>query len=451
MARFFCQPGAASASVIGGDVRVPGDKSISHRALLLGSIADGPTTVRGFLESADTLATLAALRELGVNISRQHDGRTGNRLIIHGVGADGLKAPAHPLDLGNSGAAMRLLTGLLAAQRFDSTLIGDASLMRRPMERVAAPLREMNADITTQNGVPPIRIRGGRALRAIDFEMPVASAQVKSALLIAALNANGRTHITEPTPTRDHTERLLRTFGVELLRDDSNKFRTVALEGGQTLIGTEIDVPGDFSSAAFLLVLGALAAKQGLILRGVGINPTRTGLLDLLIQMGADIRVRPREAPESAASGEGEPIADIEVRQSQLRAVTVPESMIPRIIDELPVFFIAAACAEGETLVRGAHELRVKESDRLTAMSEGLGQLGVEHELLPDGLWIRGGAGFSGGSVDSHGDHRVAMAFAIASARASGAIEVRDVANVATSFPGFVQTAGSLGLQVEAC
>lgn len=438
MPNFFCQPGAAPTSAVGGDARLPGDKSISHRVLMLGSIADGQTIVHRFLESADTLATLAALRELGVSFARLHDGRTGNRLIINGVGAEGLKAPSRSLDLGNSGAAIRMLAGLLAGQRFDSTLFGDVSLMRRPMERVAGPLREMGADITTNNGVPPIQIRGGRALRAIDFEMPISSAQVKSAVLIAGLYANGRTHVTEPTLTRDHTERLLRTFGVELLRQDL----TVSMEGGQTLTGTQVEVPGDFSSAAFLIVLGVLAAKQGLTLRGVGINPTRTGLLDLLIQMGADIRVRPRESV-------GEPIADIEVRQSRLRAITVPEAMIPTTIDELPIFFIAAACAEGETLVRGAHELRVKESDRLAAMAQGLGRLGVEHELLPDGLWIRGGSGFSGGSVDSHGDHRVAMAFAIASARSSGPIEVRDVANVATSFPGFVQTSQALGLQIE--
>lgn len=439
MTHYFCQPG----SVIGGDMRLPGDKSISVRSLILGSIAEGPTQVRGFLESADTLSTLAAMRELGVNVARQG----GGKVLIHGVGADGLKPAARALDLGNSGAAMRLLTGLLAGQTFDSTLIGDVSLMRRPMERVAAPLRQMNADVTTHNGLPPVVIKGGHALRAIEYELPVASAQVKSALLIAGLRADGRTRVIEPTPTRDHTERLLRAFGVELLRRE----RSVAVEGGQVLHGTSIDVPGDFSSAAFFIVLGVLCAEKGLTLRNVGINPTRTALIDLLTRMGADIRVRQKDASEgSFNSGAREPVADIEVHASKLRAIAVPESIIPACIDELPVFFIAASCAEGETLVRGAHELRVKESDRLAAMAQGLGHLGVEHELLADGLWIRGGAGFSGGSVDSHGDHRVAMAFAVASARASGPIEVRDVANVSTSFPGFVQTARSIGLQIEA-
>ena len=438
MTHYFCQPGG----VIGGDMRVPGDKSISVRSLILGSIAEGPTHVRGFLESGDTLSTIVALRELGVNIARQG----GNKLLVHGVGADGLKPSPRPLDLGNSGAAMRILAGLLAGQPFDSTLIGDASLMRRPMERVAAPLRLMNADVTTQHGLPPVVIKGGRALRAIEYELPVASAQVKSALLIAGLQADGRTRVLEPIATRDHTERLLRAFGVEILRRD----RSVAIEGGQVLHGTSLEVPGDFSSAAFFLVLGVLCAEKGLVLRNVGINPTRTVLIDLLTRMGADIRVRQKDPPEGGNSGASEPIADIEVHASKLHAITVPESLVAACIDELPVFFIAASCAEGETLVRGAHELRVKESDRLAAMAQGLGRLGVEHELLEDGLWIRGGVGFSGGSVDSHGDHRVAMAFAIASARASGPIEVRDVANVATSFPGFVQTARSVGLQIEA-
>lgn len=438
MTHYFCQPG----SVIGGDVRMPGDKSISVRSLILGSIAEGTTQVRGFLESADTLGTIAAMRELGVNIARQG----GGKVLINGVGLEGLKAPARPLNLGNSGAAMRLLTGLLASQTFDSTLVGDPSLMRRPMERVAAPLRQMNADVTTQNGLPPVVIKGGRALRAIEYELPVASAQVKSALLIAGVRANGRTRVIEPVATRDHSERLLRAFGVEILRQERN----VAIEGGQVLHGTTLDVPGDFSSAAFFLVLGVLCAKNGLTLRNVGINPTRTALIDLLTRMGADIRIRQKEPPQGANSGATEPVADIEVYASKLRAIAVPESLVAACIDELPVFFIAASCAEGETLVRGAHELRVKESDRLAAMAQGLGRLGVEHELLADGLWIRGGAGFSGGAVDSHGDHRIAMAFAVASARASGPVEVRDVANVATSFPGFVQTARSAGLQIEA-
>ena len=444
MQTYFCQPG----SVIGGDISVPGDKSISHRSLMLGGIAEGTTEVRGFLESEDCLATLAALQTLGVTIGRFG----GNRVVIHGVGLDGFKAPSAPLDMGNAGTAMRLFMGLLAAQKFDTTLVGDASLMKRPMERVAVPLRLMNASITTQGGLPPVLIRGGQALRAIDYELPVASAQVKSALMLAALCADGRTHLTEPAPTRDHTERMLSAFGVEVLRSEGG---SVAVSGGQVLHGTEVDVPGDFSSAAFFLVLGSLAANKPLTLRNVGINPTRTGLLDILSMMGADIRVRPK-GPGAPAAGQkastvGEPIADIEVHASKLRGITVPESLVPLSIDEFPVLFIAAACAEGETLVRGAHELRVKESDRLAVMAEGLARLGVEHELLADGIWIRGGgSGFSGGVVDSHGDHRIAMAFAMASCRASGPLEIRDVANVATSFPGFVQTARSAGLQIDA-
>jgi len=435
MQRYFCQPG----SQIGGEITVPGDKSVSHRSLMLGGIAEGTTEVRGFLESEDCLATLSALRSLGVNIGRFG----GNRVVIHGVGLDGFKAPSGPLDMGNAGTAMRLFMGLLSGQAFDSTLVGDSSLMKRPMERVAVPLRLMNASISTQNGLPPVVIHGGRGLHAVDYALPVASAQVKSALLLAALKADGRTRVTEPAATRDHTERMLTAFGVEVLRTD----RSVAIEGGQVLRGTVVDVPADFSSAAFFLVLGCLAAENSLTLRNVGINPTRTGLLDLLIMMGAAIRVRPKGPADKTV---GEPLADIEVRAGKLRGITVPEALVPLSIDEFPVFFIAAACAEGETLLRGAHELRVKESDRLAVMAEGLARLGVEHELLPDGIWIRGGSGFSGGTIDSHGDHRIAMAFAVASARATGPLEIRDVANVATSFPGFVDTARSAGLQIDA-
>ncbi len=426
------QPGGT----VSGTVRVPGDKSISHRALMLGGIAEGVSEINGLLASEDCLATLSALLELGVSIERPDR----ERVIVHGTGMNGLHRAAGPLNMGNAGTAMRLTMGLLAGRPFESALIGDASLMRRPMERVAVPLRLMGAEVLTNEGRPPVRILAGHGLKAIDYELPVASAQVKSAILFAALRASGRTRVTEPAPTRDHTERMLATFGVELVRSGP----TIALEGGQTLRGAGIDVPGDFSSAAFFLVAGCLAADQPLTLTNVGVNPTRTGLIELLREMGADIRVRAQ-----ARSSSAEPVADIEVRAGPLRGIKVPESMVSLAIDEFPVFFIAAACAEGDTLVRGALELRVKESDRLAAMAEGLGRLGVEHDLLPDGLWIRGRGGLTGGTIDSNGDHRIAMAFAVASLRAGAPIEILDVANVATSFPAFVTTARAAGFRIE--
>ncbi|HUN26281.1 MAG TPA: 3-phosphoshikimate 1-carboxyvinyltransferase [Steroidobacteraceae bacterium] len=433
--RYRLEPGGS----VSGAVRMPGDKSISHRALMLSGIAEGTSEIRGFLPSEDCLATLAALRALGVPIERPEP----ERVLVHGVGALGLTAASGPLDMGNAGTAMRLFMGLLAGQPFDSTLIGDASLMRRPMERVAAPLRLMGARIRTHAGRPPVEIAGGSRLTAIDYELPVASAQVKSAILLAALGASGRTRITEPAAARDHTERMLEQFGAELVSSGP----TVAIEGGQALRATGVQVPGDFSSAAFFLVAGCLAAAGPLTLQGVGVNPTRTGLLDLLREMGADIRLH--RPPGASTDLRSEPFADIEVRASRLRGIKVPGSVVPLAIDEFPVFFIAAACAEGDTLVRGALELRVKESDRLAVMAEGLGRLGVEHDLLEDGLWIRGRGGFEGGSVDSHGDHRIAMAFAVASLKASAPIEILDVANVATSFPGFLEVARAAGLRIE--
>jgi 3-phosphoshikimate 1-carboxyvinyltransferase len=437
--RLIVQP----SSRIHGAVTIPGDKSISHRALMLASLAEGDSEVFGFLESEDCLATLLALRRLGVRIEGPNDGR----VLVHGLGSAGLSAPAAALDMGNAGTAMRLFMGLLAAQPFDSELIGDASLTRRPMERVAVPLRLMGAHITTRDGRPPVHIHGGHNLAAIDYELPVPSAQVKSAILLAALRADGRTRIVEPAPSRDHTERMLTSFGVELLHSGG----AIALQGGQSLRATRVQVPGDFSSAAFFIVAGCLAAPQGLILRGVGVNPTRTGLLDLLREMGADIRVRPWGKAAAAARSATEPVADIEVYASPLHGIKVATAAVPLAIDELPVFFIAAACADGDTLVQGALELRVKESDRLVAMATGLGRLGVEHELLTDGLWIRGAAGFGGGVIDSHGDHRVAMAFAVAGVRAHAPIEIQDVASVATSFPNFMATAQAVGLQIESC
>ncbi len=429
----------APGGAVGGTLSVPGDKSISHRALMLGALAAGDTHISGFLDGEDCLATARALQALGVHIERPAD----TEVRVRGVGTAGLTAAAGELDMGNAGTALRLMMGVLAPQPFDSTLVGDASLMRRPMERVAAPLRLMGARIQTHDGRPPVRIHGTPRLRAIEYTLPVPSAQVKSAVLLAGLTAGGRTLLTEAAPSRDHTERMLQAFGVELTR----RGPTIALEGGQELRATALAVPGDFSSAAFFMVAAVIGAARPLTLRNIGVNPTRTGLLELLLRMGADIRVRPRPGSGAAYA---EPVADIEVRMSALRGITVPEALVPLTIDELPVFFIAAAAASGETLVRGALELRVKESDRLAAMADGLTVLGVEHQLLSDGLWIRGQNAWDGGAIDSRGDHRIAMAFAVASLRASAPIEILDVANVATSFPGFVDTARAAGLGVEA-
>jgi len=411
---------------------------------MLGGIARGITRIEGFLEGEDCLATLGALRALGVPIARPAPGV----VEVRGVGPDGLKGCTQALDMGNAGTAMRLFMGLLAGQTFDSTLVGDSSLMRRPMERAAAPLRLMGANIETREGRPPVHIRGGQRLHGIDFAMPVASAQVKSAVLLAGLYAAGETRVTEPAVTRDHTERMLGGFGVDIRREGA----TAMLRGGQALTGARIAVPGDFSSAAFFMVAGSIAepgAGAGeLVLENVGLNPTRTGLLELLLAMGADIRVIDRrdDGPE--------PIGTLIVRPARLRGIEVPAHVVPLAIDEFPVFFIAAACAEGPSLLRGAEELRVKESDRLAVMAEGLRALGVEHELLPDGMRLagRGGAGpvFRGGAVDSHGDHRIAMSFAVASLQAAGDIRIADVANVATSFPGFADLVRGIGLRLEA-
>lgn len=426
--RFITIPGGRVA----GDIRVPGDKSISHRAAILGAVAEGTTEIHGFLEGEDCLATLAALAAMGVDIERPGSGR----VRIHGVGLAGLKAPPAALDLGNSGTSMRLMTGLLAGQGFDSILIGDASLMTRPMERVAAPLRRMGADVGTNEGRPPVAIRGGRALRGAEHHLEVPSAQVKSALLLAGIQAQGRTIVREPGTSRDHTERMLGAFGVQVSRNDS----AVAVEGRARLQGARIDVPGDFSSAAFFIVAALVAGREPLLIRDVGVNPTRAALIDILRMMGADIRTH------SLAEISGEPRADIEVHPGTLRGIVVPEALVPVAMDELPVLFAAAAVAEGETVVTGAGELRVKESDRLAAMAQGLATLGIRVENRPDGLRIHGGA-VGGGEVDCRGDHRVAMSFAVLGARARAPVVIDDVQNVATSFPGFATLARSAGLR----
>jgi 3-phosphoshikimate 1-carboxyvinyltransferase len=429
---------AHPARSVSGSMSVPGDKSISHRAMMLSGIADGTSEVTGFLASEDCLASLSAMRALGVRIEQP----SPTHVVIHGVGLRGLQDARRVLDMGNAGTAMRLFTGLLSAQAFDSQLIGDASLMRRPMERVAKPLREMGADVRTHGGTPPVDIGGGRRLHGIEYRMPVASAQVKSAVLLAALYADSATTVIAPALSRDHSERMLAGCGVRL---DIDGLR-ITLHPPRALANQQLDVPGDFSSAAFFIVAGLLgAAGEGLLIRNVGMNPTRTGLLDVLRSMGGNIEVcKPRE------SG-AEPVADLLVRASPLRGIQVPAQLVPLAIDELPVLFIAAACAAGETVVTGAEELRVKESDRISAMSAGLDSLGVVHRVLPDGMHIEGrgtGPAFSGGEVDSFGDHRIAMSFAVASLRAAKSISIRDVANVATSFPGFVDLARSAGLDI---
>jgi 3-phosphoshikimate 1-carboxyvinyltransferase len=418
-----------------GRVRVAGDKSISHRSVMLGSLAEGVTRVTGLLEGEDVLCTLAAFRAMGV----QAKGPDQGRLTIQGVGLHGLRPPAQPLDMGNSGTAMRLMAGILAGQAFDSVLVGDESLSKRPMKRVSDPLGQMGARIgTEEGGRPPLRIHGGQRLRGIEYRMPMASAQVKSSLLLAGLYAEGETVVTEPAPTRDHTERMLRGFGYDV----SVKGATRCVRGGGQLKACDVDVPADISSAAFFLVGASIAPGSELVLEHVGINPTRTGVLDILRLMGADIvLLNPREAG-------GEPVADLRVRHASLKGIEIPRELVPLAIDEFPILFIAAAAASGETVLAGAEELRVKESDRIAVMARGLKSLGVEARETPDGIVIRGGR-LRGGTIDSHGDHRIAMSFAIAALVAEGAITVRDCKNVDTSFPGFAGLARRVGLDLQ--
>ncbi|MEQ8516016.1 MAG: 3-phosphoshikimate 1-carboxyvinyltransferase [Chromatocurvus sp.] len=420
---------------ISGEVRVPGDKSMSHRAVMLASVAEGTSRIRGFLEGEDALATVAALRALGVDIT----GPTRGELQVSGVGLHGLKAPSTALDMGNSGTSMRLLSGLLAGQPFASRLTGDESLSRRPMARVMQPLALMGAHITAAEGDrPPLQIEAVDGLSSIHYPMPIASAQVKSCLLLAGLYADGCTSVTEPAPTRDHTERMLRGFGYEVTADNG----VIQLRGGGRLSGTDIDVPADISSAAFFMVAASIAPGSELMLTHVGVNPTRTGIISILTLMGADITLT------NERDVGGEPVADILVRHAPLRGIDIPEDQVPLAIDEFPVLFIAAACAEGRTTLRGAEELRVKESDRIASMAEGLTTLGISNEPRPDGIVIEGGT-LGGGVIHTHHDHRIAMAFAVAALCAEREIYVMDCDSVATSFPGFDAMARGLGLQIS--
>ncbi|OPH36534.1 3-phosphoshikimate 1-carboxyvinyltransferase [Moraxella equi] len=427
-----------------GTHKVAPDKSISHRSIMFGSLANGVTRVTNFLEGEDALSTLQAFRDMGVQIERD-----GDKVTIYGVGMNGLKAPQRELDMGNSGTSMRLLSGILSAQSFDSTMTGDPSLSKRPMERVAKPLRQMGAVVATtgDKGTPPMTITGGQTLSAIHYEMPMASAQVKSCLLLAGLWAKGETVVIEPEITRDHTERMLTAFGYDVKVTPLQNGNEIRLMGGGTLTACDIEVPADISSSAFFMVAGAIASNGDVVLPKVGINPTRTGVIDILRLMGADITL------ENQTLVGGEPVADICVKSSKLHGIEIPLHLVPLAIDEFPVIFIASACATGKTILRGAEELRVKESDRIQVMADGLKTLGIDCTVLDDGIEIVGKGEsefvFGGGEIECHHDHRIAMSFAVASLRASDEIVINGTETVATSFPNFAKLVKEAGLNLE--
>ena len=420
---------------LNGEVHVPGDKSISHRAVLLAAIAEGCTQINGFLMGSDNLAMVSAFQQMGVFIQVVED---KNILVIDGVGMRGLQPPPDTLDCGNSGTAIRLLAGLLAAQSFNTTLTGDSSLLRRPMKRIINPLTLMGAKIESVGNVPPLQIYGNLRLNRMYYQIPIASAQVKSCLLLAALYALGKTCITEPYHSRDHTERLLDHFNYSIQR----KNRSVCLTGGGKLKAHNISVPGDISSAAFFIVAATIAHGSTIRLCQIGVNPTRLGVVNLLRMMGANIEIL------NYVEKNKEPTADIIVRHAILNGIDIPQDQVSLTIDEFPVLFIAAAVAQGKTILRGATELRVKETDRIAVMAEGLQTLGIKVESLPDGMIINGGI-LRGGEVNSYSDHRIAMAFSIAGILAEGTIKIRNCNNVKTSFPNFVELANEVGMHID--
>ena len=426
---------ASPCKSLSGVITIPGDKSISHRAIMMGSIANGVTKVRGFLQGNDSLTTLKSFQKMGVVIEQ-----SGSNLTIKGLGMHGLKAPSKPLDLGNSGTSIRLMSGLLSAQSFNSKLCGDQSLSKRPMDRIIDPLRQMGAKISGVNSKPPLSISGNQSLNAITYELPIASAQIKSCLLLAGLYAKGKTCIVENTTTRDHTERMLRSFNYKVTCSDS----CIMLDGGGELEACEIDIPSDISSAAFFMVAASIAKDADLTLKAININPTRTGIIEILKLMGADITL----SNETKIADEN--IADIQVKSADLKGIEIPNELVPLAIDEFPVLFIAASCAEGETLLTGAKELRVKESDRIQVMADGLKVLGIKTEVLDDGIRIQGGK-FSKPrtTINSHHDHRVSMSFAVASVACNFDIRIEGVDNVKTSFPNFVELANTIGVNIE--
>jgi 3-phosphoshikimate 1-carboxyvinyltransferase len=430
MTTFTCSPGEK----VNGRIRVPGDKSISHRSIILSSIATGVSHISGFLQGEDSLNTIRAFQQMGVEIERKQD-----RVCVKGAGLHGLTASAADLEMGNSGTAMRLMLGLLAGQGFDSRMVGDESLSSRPMLRVIEPLQAMGALIASEaGGRAPLQVRASPGLNAIECDMPVASAQVKSCLLLAGLYAHGETVVREPAPTRDHSERMLRAYGCDV----TSVGREIRMHAGQQLSACDVEVPADISSAAFFMVAASIAPGSDITLQHVGVNPTRTGVIDILKLMGADLEM------QNQRDVGGEPVADIRVRSASLSGIDIPVELVPLAIDEFPVLFIAAACAHGTTRLSEAEELRVKESDRIQVMVDGLTELGVTTQVKVDGIVIEGGL-MGGGTVDSHGDHRIAMAFSVASLCAQQAICIKDCANVNTSFPGFADLAQQAGIKIR--
>ncbi len=444
-----------SAQTLRGRIRVPGDKSISHRALLLGALAEGTSRITGALLSGDCLATLGCLRALGIEIETpipgpspcEVEGSRATTVIVHGRGLHGLRAPAAPLNCVRSGTTMRLLAGILAGQPFESVLTGDPQLLRRPMRRVVEPLRQMGAEIEDTDGRAPLFIRG-RRLHGYDHTLPIASAQVKSALLLAGLYADGPTTVREPGPSRDHTERMLKAqIAYRKSRIANRKSPITNHDGNWTINPALIDhlnpldlvVPGDMSSAAFPLAAAVLVPGSAVTVAGVGVNPTRTGLLDVLRAMGAAIIV------ENEREQCGEPVADVTARASALRGVEIGGATVVRMIDEFPVLAVVATQAEGKTIVRDAAELRVKESDRIATVVEELGKMGAHIEPLPDGFVVEGPTVLKGTAVSSHGDHRLAMALCVAGLVAEGETVIDDIACAADSFPGFVEVMREIG------
>lgn len=425
-----------------GEIIVPGDKSVSHRSIMFGSLAEGTTTVSGFLPGNDCIATMNAFKQMGIEIEGPDENQN---VTIHGKGLYGLSAPKAQIDIGNSGTSIRLMSGILAGQSFAASMAGDNSLNKRPMGRVVNPLKLMGANISAaEDGTPPVVTEGlgNKKLTAIHYDLPMASAQVKSCVMLAGLYADGKTSVTEPGITRDHTERMLRAFGYDVEVESQGQVTTVTLQGGGKLTATHIEVPGDISSATFFMVAGLIAKSGQLTIKNVGMNPTRIGSINILQAMGGDLTI----TNERMAGGE--PVADVVVKASQLKGIDISERDVPLAIDEFPVLFIAAACATGTTRLRGAEELRVKESDRLQAMIDGLVTIGVECKGYEDGIDIVGGP-IGGGVIESHDDHRIAMSFAISSIRATEEIKILECDNVATSFPNFVALANQVGLSIS--